>query len=332
MKQYDVYGVGNALVDMEYKVSPEQLAEAGVSKGVMTLVDETQQASIIESLGAHECNRGSGGSAANTIIAVSQFGGESFYSCRVADDEFGHFYIDDLIHAGVTTNIHPARMGAGVTGKCLVFVTPDADRTMNTFLGVSADISPDDVDESAIAESKYLYIEGYLVSGESTLSAGLYAIAEAAKVGTKVALSLSDPNMVNFFKPAMLKLIGAGVDLLFANEDEAKGMADTDDFSAALDYLTSIAKEFVVTRGPNGAVVFDGRQFITIDSVPTQAIDTVGAGDIFAGAYLYGITHDMNHQKAGTLAAHAAAKLVASFGPRLTAEQAQTVLKNCVGS
>lgn len=326
MKKYNVYGVGNALVDIEYEVDAAKLAELEIDKGVMTLVDESQQAAIISSLDGQESNRGSGGSAANTIIAVSQFGGEAFYSCRVADDEMGHFYVDDLIHAGVTTNIHPTRMGAGVTGKCLVFVTPDADRTMNTFLGVSAEISPDDVDESAIAESEYLYIEGYLVSGDSTKAAALYAISEAHKTSTKVALSLSDPNMVKFFKPAMLELIGDGVDLLFANQDEAQDMAGTDNLDEAIEYLKTIAKEFVVTKGPEGAVAYDGQALVDISPVPTKAIDTVGAGDMFAGAFLYGLTHGMSHQQAGDLAAHAAAKLVASLGPRLQAEQTKAIL------
>jgi sugar/nucleoside kinase (ribokinase family) len=327
MKQYNVYGIGNALVDIEYEVSVDHLSSLGVDKGVMTLVDEKQQAGVIESMDGKESNRGSGGSAANTIIAISQFGGNAFYSCRVADDEMGHFYVDDLIHAGVTTNIHPARMGQGVTGKCLVFVTPDADRTMNTFLGVSADLSPENVDESAIEDSDYLYIEGYLVSGDSTKAAALYAIDQARKTGVKVALSLSDPNMVSFFKPGMLEMIGSGVDLLFANEEEAKGMADTDDFEDALEYLKTITKEFVVTLGSKGAVAYDGVSVINIEAVATKAVDTVGAGDMFAGAYLYGLTHNMNHRQAGELASRASAKLVASLGPRLPAEEAQKILQ-----
>ncbi len=142
MRHYDVCGLGNALVDIEYHVDVDDLEALGIQKGVMTLVDEERQAAIVDRLGSHECNRGSGGSAANTIIAVSQLGGRAFYSCRVADDEMGRFYIDDLTRAGVVTNAGAERLGPGVTGKCLVLVTRDADRTMNTFLGVSADVSP----------------------------------------------------------------------------------------------------------------------------------------------------------------------------------------------
>lgn len=326
MKKYDVYGLGNALVDIEYEVTPEVLQALGIDKGVMTLVDEERQAKIVSRLDGAERNKASGGSAANTIIAVSQFGGNAFYSCRVADDEMGHFYVTDLIHGGVTTNIHPARMGSGVTGKCLVFVTPDADRTMNTYLGVSAELSEDEVDESGIEESRYLYLEGYLVTGEATRAATIYARRVAREAGTKVALSLSDPNMVKFFKDGLLEMIGDGVDLLFANEQEALGMTGADNLSDAINHLMSLAEEVIVTRGPKGACVCHTDGVIEIPPVEVKAVDTVGAGDMFAGAYLYGITHGMSRQQAGKLAATAAAKLVTSFGPRLKPEETQALL------
>lgn len=331
MKKYDVYGLGNALVDIEYEVTPEKLAAIGIDKGVMTLVDEAQQARVVSQLNGAERNKGSGGSAANTIIAVSQFGGNAFYSCRVADDEMGHFYVTDLIHGGVTTNIHPARMGAGVTGKCLVFVTPDADRTMNTFLGVSAELSKDEVDTSAIEDSHYLYLEGYLVTGDSTRAAAVYAREIAEQCGTKVALSLSDPNMAIFFKDGLLEMIGNGVDLLFANEEEAMAMVGTHNLEEAIAQLKSLAKELVITQGPNGAFVFENGSPIRIEAVKVKAVDTVGAGDMFAGAYLYGITNGMSRQQAGNLAAAAAAKLVGSFGPRLKLEETRRLLKDFLG-
>lgn len=328
MKKYDVYGLGNALVDIEYEVTPEQLQALGIDKGVMTLVDQEQQAKVVSQLNGAERNKGSGGSAANTIIAVSQFGGNAFYSCKVADDEMGHFYVDDLIHGGVTTNIHPARMGSGVTGKCLVFVTPDADRTMNTYLGVSAELSEDEVDESGIEDSKYLYLEGYLVTGDLTRAATVHAHRVAKETGTKVALSLSDPNMVKFFKDGLQEMIGDGVDLLFANEQEALGMAGTDSLNDAINHLKSIAREVVVTLGPKGACICNSDGVIEIPPVRVKAVDTVGAGDIFAGAYLYGITHGMNHQQAGNLAATAAAKLITHFGPRLKPEDTRALLED----
>lgn len=326
MKQYNVYGVGNALVDIEFELTVQELEALGVAKGVMTLMDEQQQEKIIDQLGGLETNRGSGGSAANTAIAVSQFGGKSYYSCRVGDDELGRFYLEDLHKAGVHTSVDLEHNKRGITGKCLVFVTPDADRTMNTFLGASSDVAPEDIDVSAIEQSEYLYIEGYLVSGESTMAAALYAIEQAKKRGTKVALSLSDPNMVKFFRSQMDRLIGNGVDLLFANEDEAMHISVADSIDDAVDHLKKIAKQFVLTRGAKGAIVFDGANVININPVRVKAIDTVGAGDMFAGAFLYGITNGMDYTQAGNLAATASANLVASFGPRLTMAQTQGIL------
>ena len=327
MATYDVYGVGNALVDIEYEVTAEQLSELNIEKGVMTLVDEPQQTQIVERLGAHENNRGSGGSAANTIIAVSQLGGQAFYSCRVADDEMGRFYLEDLAKAGVATSIGPQQMAAGITGKCLVLVTPDADRTMNTFLGVSADIAPEDVDETAIAQSEYVYIEGYLVAGPASKTAALYAAQQARANGIKIAFSLSDPNIVHFFRPAIEELLGDGVDLLFANEDEAKRIAKTEDLNEAVEFTKTIARQFVITRGPDGATAYDGVALHTIAPAPTQAIDTVGAGDMFAGAFLYGVTHGMDFPTAGRLASLAASRIVSSMGPRLKLVQLQEVLR-----
>ena len=226
MTKYDVYGVGNALVDIEYEVTAEQLQELEIDKGAMTLVDEAQQAQIVARLGAQESNRGSGGSAANSIIAVSQFGGSSFYSGRVGNDEMGEFYVKDLERAGVSTRTTAQECAAGVTGKCLVLVTPDADRTMNTFLGASADVSPDDIDESVISQSKYVYVEGYLMTGPASQKAALFAADRARSQGVKVAFTLSDRNVIQYFRAAMNELIGDGVDLLFANDEEAMCMSE----------------------------------------------------------------------------------------------------------
>jgi sugar/nucleoside kinase (ribokinase family) len=327
MRQYDVCGLGNALVDIEYHVDGDDLAALQIQKGVMTLVDEGQQAAIIGRLGSCERNRGSGGSAANTIIALSQLGGKAFYSCRVGDDDMGRFYIEDLTRAGVAVRVGVARYAPGVTGKCLVLVTQDADRTMSTFLGVSADVAPDDVDQEAIQNSRYLYLEGYLVTSDSARRAALFAKQQARANGTLVAMSLSDPNIVKYFRPSIDQLLDGGVDLLFANEDEAKCLAQTDQLQCAVGHLKGVAREFVVTRGPEGALIFDGSRLHQVAPFPTRAVDTLGAGDMFAGAFLYGVTHGMTYPQAGSLAAAAAAKLVASFGPRLTADDTRAVLQ-----
>jgi sugar/nucleoside kinase (ribokinase family) len=321
MTQYDVYGIGNALVDMEYEVTPEMLEHLKINKGVMTLMDEAHQNEVLEKLDGHFCKKSSGGSAANTLVAISQFGGTCFYSCKVANDETGSFYLEDLLNCGVDTNLKTQERQAGITGKCLVMVTPDADRTMNTFLGISSSLSANEIVSEALKNSKYLYLEGYSVSSPTALEAAIYARDIARESGVKTALSLSDPNMVDFFKPGLLKMIDSGLDLIFANESEALKMADTDDFSAALEYFKQIAKQFAITRGEKGSLVFDGETFIEIAPKKVQAIDTVGAGDMYAGAFLYGITHNMSIEEAGKLASAASAKVVTSFGPRLSQEE-----------
>ncbi|MDY6782895.1 MAG: adenosine kinase [Cyanobacteriota bacterium] len=306
---------------MEYEVTSEMLKHLKIEKGVMTLMDETHQNEVLEKLGDRSCKKSSGGSAANTLVAISQFGGTGFYSCKVANDETGSFYLEDLLNCGVETNLKAQKQPAGITGKCLVMVTPDADRTMNTFLGISSTLSADEIFPEALKNSSYLYLEGYSVSSPTALEAAIHARDIAREAGVKTAFSLSDPNMVEFFKPGLLKIIDSGLDLVFANESEALKMADTDDFSAALEYFKTIAKQFAITRGEQGSLVFDGKNFIEIAPKKVKAIDTVGAGDMYAGAFLYGITHNMSWEAAGNLASAASAKVVTSFGPRLTKEE-----------
>ncbi len=326
MARYDVYGLGNALLDVECEVAPTVLQELGIEKGVMTLLDEESQNKILSHLDGRASKRTCGGSAANTIIAISQFGGQTFYSCKVAKDEPGQFYLDDLLQCGVDTNlkIHPPE--AGITGKCLVFVTPDADRTMNTFLGISASFSEVELVPDAIADSAYTYIEGYLVTGEQSKQAAIKAREIATAAGQKVALTLSDLNMAKFFKQGLLDMIGPGVDFLFANESEAFQMSDTEDINAAIAHLKTLAKGFAITRGPKGSLIFDGETLIEIEPFPVQAIDTVGAGDMYAGGVLYGITNGLDWATAGRLGSLASSKLVTTLGARLQTTEIHSLL------
>lgn len=326
MTKYDVYAVGNALLDVEFEVSSETLQQLGIDKGVMTLLDQDSQTKIIDNLAQYDRKRSCGGSAANTIIAISQFGGKAFYSCKVADDEPGTFYTQDLVDCGVETNLSSHPPEAGVTGKCLVFVTPDADRTMNTFLGISGELSNQELVPEAIQNAQYTYIEGYLVSGENSKQAAISAREMAHQAGNKVAFTLADYNMVKFFKSGLLEIIGSGVDLLFANESEALLMADTEDFEEAIAYLKTVAKSFAVTRGAAGSVVFDGTDLIEIEPFTVEAIDTVGAGDMYAGAFLYAITNGMSYAQAGRLASLASATLVTALGARMKTEDVQGLL------
>ncbi len=328
MKKFDVYAIGNALVDIEYHATAHQLLEMEIDKGVMTLIDEQRQNSLIAQLGESHESMTCGGSAANTIIALAQMGARTHLDCRVSSDMTGQIFARDLHDSGVNSNLDFKPLPAGVTGKCLVFVTPDADRTMNTFLGVSAELDTSDIDTDAIKHSEYIYIEGYLASSENTRDAAIEArrIAESREI--KTSLTLSDPNMVKFFRESIESMIGDRVDLLFANDDEARELARTDSLDEAVQLFKKISRSFAITRGKDGALLFDGDALIEIRPVQVQAIDTLGAGDMFAGAFLYGLCEGMSFHQAGDLASLASAKIVTQFGPRLKTEQTRTLLES----
>ena len=328
MKKFDVYAIGNALVDIEYHATAQKLVELGIDKGVMTLIDEQRQNSLVAQLGDSHESMACGGSAANTIIALTQMGARTHLDCRVASDMTGQIFARDLHDSGVNSSLEFKPLPAGVTGKCLVFVTPDADRTMNTFLGVSGDLDSSDIDIEAIKRSKYIYIEGYLASAENTRDAGIEARKIAENHDIKTALTLSDPNMVKFFRESLNAMIGVKVDLLFANEDEAKELAETDNFDEAVQLFKQRARSFAITRGREGALLFDGIGLIEIQANPVQAIDTLGAGDMFAGAFLYGLSQGMSFHQSGDLASLASAKIVTQFGPRLEAAQTSALLES----
>lgn len=333
MNKYHVYGIGAGLVDTEIEVSDEQLNTLGVDKGTMTLVDEARQHELLEKLQGQlvASKRASGGSAANSIIASSYFGGNTYYSCKVANDENGEFYLNDMKAAGVDTDLTSYKNNEGITGKCLVMITPDAERSMNTFLGISETLSTAELNKDAIANSEYLYFEGYLVTSDTGRAAAIEArkVAEANQV--KTAISFSDPAMVEFFKDGLLEMVGDGVDLVFCNEHEAMSWAGTDCVETAAEAIKQHAKTFAITRGGEGALVWDGEQFHKIAPHKVDAIDTNGAGDMFAGAFLYAITHDHDFATAGKLASRASAEVVTSYGPRLAAEKHESLLNEILG-
>ncbi|MCH6201441.1 adenosine kinase [Aquiflexum sp. LQ15W] len=326
MKKYDVTGIGNALVDIEFRVSDQFFLDNHVEKGLMTLVDEDRQNSLMRVINTEEAKKQCGGSAANTVIAVSQFGGNAFYCCKVANDELGHFYLEDLKNSGVDNSLEGKVPEYGITGKCLVMVTEDSERTMNTFLGITQNFSVQDLNEWAIKDSKYLFLEGYLVTSPNGKEAMVKAkkIAEAA--GTKVALTFSDPAMVKYFKSGFDDVIGPSVDLLFANEEEAMLFTAKDTLAEAREELKKAAKHFVITQGKNGAMIWDGDTFIDIEPYRTVAIDSNGAGDMFAGAFMYGITNGHSYASSGKLASMASSKIVSQFGPRLKWHEAKEIL------
>lgn len=321
-KKYNVYGLGNALVDMEFEIETEYLKKANIEKGLMTLVDEDRQNEIIKNLHGIQHKRTCGGSAANTMIAISQFGGSAFYSCKVAKDETGIFYFKDLLNNGVDTNLHVDQLESGTSGKCIVLITPDADRTMNTFLGITSLFSKKEIVAEHIKNSEWLYIEGYLVASPTGKEAAIYAREIAEKNNVKTALTFSDVNMVNFFGDGLKEMIGPeGVDLLFCNEAEALAFTKASSIEESIESLKKVAKSFAVTLGARGALVFDGKKEIHIVTMPVEAIDTNGAGDLFAGSYLFGITNGLTPAQSAKLGCMASSTLVTQFGARLRLEQ-----------
>jgi sugar/nucleoside kinase (ribokinase family) len=329
VKKYKVYGIGNALVDTEIQVEDQELQRMGVEKGVMTLVDEERQHQLVSALKGHlvTANRASGGSAANTVIATARFGGSAFYSCKVASDDNGDFYLADLEAAGVHHNWRGDRQ-PGTTGRCLVLISPDAERSMNSYLGISETMAHTELVPTAIADSEYLYIEGYLVTSPTCREAAVQARQHAENSGIKTALSFSDPGMVEFFKDGMQEILGdRGVDLLFCNEAEAMTWAGTQDLAQALSALQQVARSFAVTLGARGAVVYDGETRTDIQPHTVQAVDTNGAGDMFAGAFLHAITSGHDYPTAGAFASLASAKVVSRYGPRLSAVEHDALIQ-----
>ncbi len=312
---YDVYGVGHALVDIQYKVEAELLVELGVEKGVMTLIDEERQQTLFAALDLPPLASASGGSAANTMIGVALFGGSAYYACLTGRDSWGDFYQRDLKTAGVATDA--AQRSEGKTGQCIVFITPDADRTLNTYLGISSSIGPAQLQAEKIAASRYVYLEGYLLSSDNGYAACRDAIQMARNSHTAISLTLSDPFMVAAFKERFATLVADGVDLLFCNEEEAFAFSGESERQAAIEYLGEHVHTVYTTCGADGALICADGQITSVPGVPIKAVDTTGAGDLFAGGALYGLTHDLDVTAAGKLGSYAAAQVVAQYGPRL---------------
>jgi len=325
--KYQVYGIGNALVDAEFEVSDAFLTDHDIEKGLMTLIDEAQQELLVAELNKRFGlkKRAGGGSAANTLVSISQLGGETFYACKVADDETGDFYMKDLAVAGVETKLDQVKEN-GVTGKCIVMVTEDAERTMNTFLGITSDFSESDLHLEELVKSEYIYIEGYLVTSDVSRHAAINARKVAKKNNVKTAFTFSDPAMVTYFKEGVSEIIGDGVDVLFSNEEEALTYSGKDSLEEAIVELAKIANKVIITLGSKGARVINPDNTIYIDPVKVEAIDTNGAGDMFAGAFMYGLTNGMSDKQSGNLASESAANIVTVFGARLDKQTQQTIL------
>jgi sugar/nucleoside kinase (ribokinase family) len=311
---YDVYGVGNAIMDMQLRCDDAFLENMGIEKGIMTLVDEEQQKTILDVLADHDVHYCSGGSAANTIVGIADMGGKTAYACKTGADDFGGQYLKEMKELGITIEIPQTE---GQTGSCVVLITADAQRTMLTNLGISSALHAGDIIESEIAKAKYVYIEGYLFAGDSTKAAALRAIELAKANDVKVALTISDPFLVNICRDEFKQLIEGPVDLLFCNEEEARALTGLEDPIDCAYEMHQHCENIALTLGGKGSIIMHEGEVLPVEGIEVEAVDTTGAGDMYAAGVLYGITNGLSWQQAGHLGSHAAARVVAQLGARL---------------
>jgi sugar/nucleoside kinase (ribokinase family) len=313
--KYDVLGIGNAIFDVLVRTDEGFLAAHGMAKGGMALIDEARAASIYKDMGP--ATEMSGGSAANTIVGIANLGARAAYVGKIKDDQIGRLYAHDIRAAGVAFETKPASCGPA-TGCSYILVTPDGERTMNTYLGAAQELMPGDIDAAQVAASSILYLEGYLWDPKSAKEAFVKASTIAHEAGRQVALTLSDSFCVDRYRGEFLDLMRKGtVDLIFANEAELQSLYQTPDFDTALKQLRSDTKLGIVTRSEKGCVVASKDGVTAVPAFPVQKIvDTTGAGDLFAAGFLFGLVRDAGYENAGRLGALAAAEVIQHIGAR----------------
>jgi sugar/nucleoside kinase (ribokinase family) len=325
--KYDVLGIGNAIFDVLVQTDESFLTAHGMTKGGMALIDESRALSIYQDMGpAVEI---SGGSAANTIVGVANLGARAAYVGKVRDDQIGGLYTHDIRAAGVAFETKPAT-GGPATGCSYILVTPDGERTMNTYLGAAQELTPADIDEAQVAASAIVYLEGYLWDPKSAKEAFVKASTIAHGAGRQVALTLSDAFCVGRYRGEFLDLMRGGtVDLIFANEAELGSLYETSDFDTALTQLRRDVKLGVVTRSEKGCVVASKESVLAVPAFPIQKlVDTTGAGDLFAAGFLFGLVRNAGHENAGRLGALAAAEVIQHIGARPQVSLKELAQKN----
>jgi sugar/nucleoside kinase (ribokinase family) len=313
--RYDVLGLGNAIVDVITRTDDDFLLKQAMRKGSMSLIDEARAAHIYDAMGpAVEI---SGGSAANTIVGVAGFGARAAFIGRVKDDALGTVFAHDIRAAGVAFDTAPSAAGPS-TGRCYVLVTPDGERTMNTFLGAAQDLHPRDIDDRTVASAAITYLEGYLWDPPHAKEAFRKAAEVAHEAKRMVALSLSDAFCVDRWRDEFLHLLRSGtVDLLFCNEAELHALYQTADFDTAIAALRGDARRAVVTRSAKGSIVVEGPRTIEAPAFPVdRVVDTTGAGDLFAAGFLFGVARGFDDDRAARLGALAAAEVISHLGAR----------------
>ncbi|MEA2939318.1 MAG: hypothetical protein QOC56_2822 [Alphaproteobacteria bacterium] len=313
--RFDVLGIGNAIVDVLARTEEDLLVKQGMRKGAMQLIDEARAGAIYDAMGpAVEI---SGGSAANTIVGVASLGARGAFVGKVKDDELGRVFAHDIRAAGVDFATPPASDGPP-TGRCYVLVTPDGERTMNTFLGAAQDLHPADIDADAVAAARVTYLEGYLWDPPHAKDAFLKAAEIAHGADREVALTLSDAFCVDRYRPEFLELIRNGtIDLVFANERELRSLYETADFDTAIKALRNDARLAVVTRSEHGCLVVSREETQVVHAQPVErVVDATGAGDLFAAGFLLVRARGSDHRTSARLGALAAAEVIGHIGAR----------------
>ena len=310
----DVVGIGNAIVDVLVQTDDAFLNDNGLQKGGMALIDEAQ-AGTLYSVGGDGLET-SGGSVANTIVGIAQLGGRAGFIGRVRDDKLGTIFSRDIRAVGARFDTPAATEGA-TTARCLIYVTPDAERTMCTFLGASTQLEPEDLDLSMVQQTKVLYLEGYLWDSPAAKRAFIAAAEACRAAGGKVALSLSDGFCVDRHRESFLELVNGHVDVLFANEVEIMSLYQTEDINSAIEAVRGCCEVIAITRGGEGSVVLSGEQRLDIGIVNLgELVDTTGAGDLYAGGFLHAYTQGEELQRCGELGALCAGQIVTQLGAR----------------
>ncbi len=315
-RPYRLCGFGNAIVDIFVRAQDEHLSTLSLEKGSMRLVDQSEQAGLIERLGGQIETKVSGGSVANSVAAFAQLGGSAALMAVLGDDDWGRFYVDECGSMGVS--FVGARVGAGTTGTCLSMVTPDAERTMRTCLAASALLSPEHVREEVLSDSEWIFVEGYpFANPDFGRPATLAAVKAGKRLGTKVALTCSDAWVIESCREPLLEAIES-VDFLFANEIEAMTLTGVSDCEEAFNRLCRMVPGVALTRGAQGAWVWYNKEEVRVPSPEVVAVDATGAGDMFAGAFLYGITHGLSLENAALRACSMASRVITQMGARFS--------------
>jgi sugar/nucleoside kinase (ribokinase family) len=316
MKTFQLTGIGNAMVDVLSPVSDAFLHEHGVQKGIMQLIDADRAVALYGAMGP--ATEVSGGSAANTIAGFGMLGGRCAYVGKVKEDQLGRIFAHDIRSLGVIFDTPMVAAGApgDETGRCMVLVTPDGERSMNTYLGVSANLSAADIDEAVMADSEWIYLEGYRFDGPDSFAAFEKAIRAAKAAGGKVSITLSDPFCIERHRDAFRRMVREDIDLLFANEHELVALYQTGAVEQAVRAAQAEVPLTACTIGPKGVHVVTPEEVFDVPAAPMPRVDATGAGDLFAAGFLYGLTHGHGLVAAGRMGCYAAGEVIGHIGAR----------------